>query len=282
MKRCKTTERRIGNGCSVLLCLLIVLVSLTGCKVEWPEEVLESNAPAVESLSSRQLIPQPDAESRWEASASELSAPEEPSASQSASSSARPLAPLTSQSGENSSRAATSSGKDAYQTDPVPQGKPGPVEPEDQPEDTKKQGTVTFSIVCTAILDNMDQFNMDKISVLPRDGVIYSARKVVFYEGESVFDVLLRETKRNGIHMEFRSTPMYNSNYIRGIHNLYEFDCGETSGWMYRVNGWFPNYGCSRYSLKDGDVVEWIYTCDLGKDVGCDWMEEGLQGGNEA
>ena len=56
--------------------------------------------------------------------------------------------------------------------------------------------------------------------------------------------------------------------YIEGIHNLYEFDCGDLSGWMYKVNGWFPNYGCSRYQLKQGDVIEWVYTCDLGKDVG--------------
>lgn len=33
---------------------------------------------------------------------------------------------------------------------------------------------------------------------------------------------------------------------------------------MYNVNGWYPNYGCSRYQVKDGDVVEWRYTCDLG------------------
>ena len=26
-------------------------------------------------------------------------------------------------------------------------------------------------------------------------------------------------------------------------------------------------HGCSRYQLKDGDVVEWVYTCTLGKDV---------------
>ena len=51
-------------------------------------------------------------------------------------------------------------------------------------------------------------------------------------------------------------------------HNLYEFDVGNKSGWMYKVNGWFPNYGCSRYQLKDGDVIEWVYTCDLGDDVG--------------
>ena len=56
--------------------------------------------------------------------------------------------------------------------------------------------------------------------------------------------------------------------YVEGIHNLYEFDCGALSGWMYKVNGWYPNYGSSRYQLKDGDVVEWRFTCDLGNDIG--------------
>ena len=68
--------------------------------------------------------------------------------------------------------------------------------------------------------------------------------------------------------LEFENTPIYNSAYIEGIGNLYEFDCGELSGWMYQVNGWFPNYGCSRYQLKEGDQVQWVYTCDLGADVG--------------
>lgn len=162
----------------------------------------------------------------------------------------------------------TGSKKDKYLTDPVPEGKPKPTEWQAATINKEKNLTCTLSVTCKTILDNMDKFNKDKLEVLPSDGIIYKARKVSFYEGESVFDVLLREMKKEKIHMEFEMTPIYNSNYIEGIHNLYEFDCGELSGWMYKVNGWFPNYGCSRYSLKDGDTVEWIYTCDLGRDIG--------------
>ena len=57
---------------------------------------------------------------------------------------------------------------------------------------------------------------------------------------------------------------------IEGIANLYEFDGGPLSGWVYSVNGVFPNYGSSKYALKDGDQVLWQYTCDLGADVGGD------------
>lgn len=158
--------------------------------------------------------------------------------------------------------------KDKFLTDPVASGKPKPVEWQDATVDKKKELTATLSVSAATILDNMDIFDKDKLEVLPADGIIYKAQKVTFYEGESVFDVLLREMKKNKIHMEFSMTPIYNSNYIEGINNLYEFDAGELSGWMYKVNGWFPNYGSSRYKLKDGDVIEWVYTCDLGRDVG--------------
>lgn len=58
---------------------------------------------------------------------------------------------------------------------------------------------------------------------------LFSATEVTFYEGESVFNILRREMKKAGIHMEFVNTPMYNSVYIEGINNLYEFDVGELS-----------------------------------------------------
>ena len=143
-----------------------------------------------------------------------------------------------------------------------------PVEPENQKVDKKKSYTCTFSIECSTILNNLDDLNSDKLDAVPSNGVILSKQTVTFYEGESVYDVLQRVCKENGIHMEASWTPIYNSAYVEGIHNLYEFDCGTGSGWMYRVNGWYPNYGCSRYQLAQGDNVEWRYTCDLGADIG--------------
>ncbi len=160
------------------------------------------------------------------------------------------------------------SGKDEYLTDPIPVGKPMPVEPEDQTVDTSKTLRCTFSIECSTILNNLDQLEPDKLEMVPSGGTILSTTTVTFSEGESVFDVLQRLCRDKGIHLESSWTPIYNSAYIEGIHNLYEFDCGSLSGWMYRVNGWYPNYGCSRYQLADGDRVEWRYTCDLGKDIG--------------
>ena len=158
-------------------------------------------------------------------------------------------------------------GKDKYLTDPVPEGKPIPVEPQDVTIGSTAY-TCTISISCATILNNMDLCDPEKTELVPADGWILRPIMVTFYEGESVFNVLQRVCKQQKIHMEFENTPIYNSAYIEGIHNLYEFDVGELSGWMYKVNEWFPNYGCSRYALKDGDVIDWVYTCDLGQDVG--------------
>lgn len=158
-------------------------------------------------------------------------------------------------------------GQDQYLTDPVPEGKPQPVEPQDVTVGDAVY-SCTFSISCATILDNIKDLDPEKVELVPEDGWLMEPEAVTFQEGESVFDVLLRVCREQTIHMEYENTPIYNSAYIEGIGNLYEFDCGELSGWMYSVNGWFPNYGCSRYQLRDGDVVEWVYTCDLGMDVG--------------
>jgi hypothetical protein len=118
----------------------------------------------------------------------------------------------------------------------------------------------------------MDMLDKEKMELVPEDGVIFKETTVTAYEGESVFNVLHREMKQAKIHMTFRNTPIYNSAYIEAINNLYEFDVGELSGWMYCVNGWYPNYGCSRYMLEPGDAIEWHYTCDLGRDLGQTWI----------
>ncbi|WP_343216389.1 DUF4430 domain-containing protein [Clostridium simiarum] len=176
---------------------------------------------------------------------------------------------------ERAQMARGSDKKDKYQTDPTPEGKPSPVEWQDKSVDKSKVRYCTLSIRCDTLLkpaNYAEAKSNGKEEMIPSNGIIYATRTVEFYEGEFVFDVLLREVKKNKIHMEFEMTPIFNSNYIQGINNLYEFDGGALSGWMYKVNGWFPNYGCSRYLLKDGDVIEWVYTCDLGRDVGCEWM----------
>lgn len=129
--------------------------------------------------------------------------------------------------------------------------------------------TCTIKIVCDTILDNMDNLSAGKEAYVPSNGKILGTTTAEFYDGETVFDVLQRVCSSAGIQLEYSYTPIYESYYIEGINHLYEFDCGSESGWMYKVNGWFPNYGCSAYTLQDGDTIVWCYTCNgLGADVG--------------
>lgn len=152
---------------------------------------------------------------------------------------------------------------------PAEQKKEEPPKEEPVKEEPKKEEpSCTLSVRCDTALSNKDMLDSSKADILPEDGVIFPETTVYFSEDESVYDVLVREMMNAKIHMESENTPMYKSAYIEGIANLYEYDCGPLSGWMYKVNGEFPNYGCSAYVLSDGDRVEWVYTCDLGKDVG--------------
>ncbi|NLY81697.1 MAG: DUF4430 domain-containing protein [Clostridiales bacterium] len=131
----------------------------------------------------------------------------------------------------------------------------------------------TITIRCDTILNNMGDLTSGKNKYVPSNGTILATSSIDFDEGETVFDVLKRTCSRAGIQLEYSYTPLYGSYYIQGINNLYEFDCGAESGWMYKVNGWFPNYGSSSYELKDGDSIVLCYTCKgLGADVGSTFM----------
>lgn len=111
---------------------------------------------------------------------------------------------------------------------------------------------------------------MDKCSdsvkgLIPADGVILSAT-VTITEGESVMSVLKRACGDAGI-------PVSSSgSYVRGINGLFEKNVGRSSGWMYCVGGTFPNYGADSYTLSGGESIQWLYTCNMGADVGNTYM----------
>ena len=143
---------------------------------------------------------------------------------------------------------------------------------------TEDSETVTLSINCDTILDNYEELDpeLQDEKYVPKDGVILEPTQYVLRKGDSVFDILNRAVRNEKIQMEYQGAKdnAYGSAYIQGINYLYEFSCGPLSGWMYRVNGEFPGYGVSRYHLKDGDEIEMVYTCDLGRDVGGSFTEQ--------
>ena len=133
-----------------------------------------------------------------------------------------------------------------------------------------KDYTCVISVSCESVFENKDSVSESILSALPDNGIILAETKVEVIEGESAFDVLYKALKEEKIHFEYSETPLYKNVYIEGISGLYEFDAGELSGWIYSVNGDFPAFGCSDYYVKSGDDIEFLYTCDRGKDLNAD------------
>lgn len=134
--------------------------------------------------------------------------------------------------------------------------------------ENKVERLCTVIVQCDILLSNMDKLKKEKRELVPADGILLKSENVEFFEEETVFNVLQRELKKNKVHFDFSSNGAFDTAYIKGIGNLYERDCGELSGWMYKVNGTFIQAGCSQYKLSPGDVVEWVYSCDAGRDLG--------------
>ena len=131
--------------------------------------------------------------------------------------------------------------------------------------------SVTVKISCETVFTHYDSLSesVKNADIIPRDGIIVPAGEFALREGDTAFDVLRRILAYNKIPLDYSgsSDSGLQSVYVKGIANLYERDCGELSGWMYRVNGQFPQVSCSDFALNDGDVMEWVYSCELGADV---------------
>ncbi len=139
--------------------------------------------------------------------------------------------------------------------------------------------TVTITIRCDTAVNNGMHLESKWAGIVPASGCILPVTTVEIEDGQTVFDVLAYVCSKYKIHMSYRGGTSSGC-YVDGINNLYEFDGGRWSGWMYCVNKWYPNYGCGVYYVKAGDEIEWNYTCDLGLDLeggdvlgGSEWIE---------
>ncbi len=158
----------------------------------------------------------------------------------------------------------------ATQTDPEPAPEP---EPEPKPDDSQVKGYVYVSFE-----DYGKRVAGESGVRYPNPlGVIVSATQVPFYEGDTIADVTLRLLDSKGMTCSHSGTTKANF-YLSSIGNFAvggiryssfgEFDAGNGSGWMITRNNVFIGRGASDFAVKDGDVIEWQYTCQLGADIG--------------
>lgn len=111
------------------------------------------------------------------------------------------------------------------------------------------------------------RINCSTVESDPIKADIYPTDTLYVYEGATAFDVLYEICRTNNIQLDYESNSVYGTAYVKGINSLYEFDNGDLSGWMYRINGEFPSVGCGYYTLTEGDYVEWLYTTNIGRDL---------------
>ena len=124
---------------------------------------------------------------------------------------------------------------------------------------TKKDavGSVTLTIHCDKVAGRADH--------IPADGVILPETQLPIAAEDTVYTVLTDAARAHGFHQE--ASGAQGLMYVHGIGNIYEFDFGELSGWVYTVNGETASVGVDQYVIKDGDWVEFRYTLELGKDL---------------
>lgn len=128
---------------------------------------------------------------------------------------------------------------------------------------TSSEINCSITIECKSILDNMDDLKKGHESYVPKNGIMLDNYKATLKSKSTVYDLLKKACNDKGITYTAKDT-MY-SVYIVGINNIDEKDCGKYSGWMYSVNGSFPNVSVDSKRLKDGDKVVFTYTCSYKK-----------------
>ncbi|CAM3228909.1 DUF4430 domain-containing protein [Filibacter tadaridae] len=144
-------------------------------------------------------------------------------------------------------------------TEPNPEEKPDPEETPN-PEETPDPTPITKKVRISVEKRTMGQ------------GDIISPMEATLKEGDTAYTLLQRVVDNKSISISsIGSGPTL---YVQAIDGLGEFDGGPLSGWMYSVNGEFPQFSAGIYTLKEGDSLRWQYTRDLGKDVGNSWSSE--------
>ena len=126
-------------------------------------------------------------------------------------------------------------------------------------EKADASGAVTISVRCDVLKDD------EKPDYIPDDCIILDETIFAVAEGDTVYDILIEASKRCDFQVDNRGAA--GNAYIAGIEYLYEYDYGDLSGWMYKVDGEFPDVGCQNYVLSGGETIEWLYTKDIGKDL---------------
>ena len=115
-------------------------------------------------------------------------------------------------------------------------------------------------------------------------GTIYAQSAIDIYTGDTVATVTKRFVEDvKGATANIVDT-VWGTKYLASIANVTtdsgkkiasfgEFDGGSWSGWMYKVNNRFSDDAIDTIAVESDDVIEWVFSCQAGPDVGKDFSE---------
>lgn len=86
-------------------------------------------------------------------------------------------------------------------------------------------------------------------------------------EGTTAMDVFQQVLTANGYTYEAKGSYVQAITHPNGTR-VAEFSKGQNSGWLFRVNGEFPDVTMSDYQLSDGDVIEVLFTANYMDEPG--------------
>ncbi|MDD6730540.1 MAG: DUF4430 domain-containing protein [Eggerthellaceae bacterium] len=265
-----TTRKRIYAGAAVLAALLAVLLFVlpaAGVTMPWDSNALQTVASDEDSATDtaeatgdgedNAEAPADDSAPADDAAASSDQAPAEGDASAAApssldagagragaSSDGQSDAASASSSGSAASSASTGSASAAGGGSKSAQA-PSASGSAQQQQAAPAPATITVTVT-------IDASNAHKVNASYPSSM--GSKQVTVPAGASVYDAL----KAMGASIGGSST------YVSSINGLAEKACGSGSGWMYKVNGVYPNYACGKYKLQGGESIVWAYTVTKG------------------
>lgn len=158
--------------------------------------------------------------------------------------------------------------------------------------ETKSADTISFSDIAQEDIKGYVKISFIDYGVRMEEGIeeayrtplgdIVKQTNVPFAEGETIPQVTLRLLEALDMDCEYGGS-IEDGFYIKSIKNftkndvIYdsfgEYDAGSQSGWMMTYNNWFTSQAASAYTVEDGDVIKWQYSCQWGADIGNDYSK---------
>lgn len=87
-------------------------------------------------------------------------------------------------------------------------------------------------------------------------------------ENDFVIDNIPKDLEAHLLEIEEKDQGTYFPGSYESANSLGEYDFTVGSGWMYSVNGTYPNVGMAERILRPGDVIRLRFTLYFGADIG--------------